>query len=74
MTVPTGTANERIGQQAVDLVVARRQRGKLLEALSSTIPEMLRVASVGHGVSPDEMQSLQRAVSEARAAIKRAGD
>ena len=34
MAVPqTGTANERIGQQAVDLTEARRQRDDLLAAL-----------------------------------------
>ena len=34
MNPHTGTANERIGQQAVDLAEARRQRDELLEALS----------------------------------------
>ncbi len=33
MSEQTGTANERIGQQAVDLAVARKQRDALLDAL-----------------------------------------
>ena len=33
MKAHTGTANERIGQQAVDLHEARTQRDELLEAL-----------------------------------------
>ena len=33
----TGTANERIGQQAVDLALARKQRDDLLEALEEIV-------------------------------------
>ncbi len=44
----------------------------LLAALSATVPEMLRVASLGHMVGRDEAASLQRAVEDARTAIKEA--
>ncbi len=40
MSEQRGTANERIGQQAVDLAEARKQRNELLDALREVMEQV----------------------------------
>ena len=54
-----GTANERIGQQAVDLAEARNQRNELVEALRK-----IATADISDGMVRYELKEIARAAVE----------
>ena len=69
-----GTANERIGQQAVDLAVARKERDDLIDALrgilgSEVYADAEGMLSIEHGGHDDTEH--REIVAKARAAIER---
>ena len=67
MNARTDTANERIGQQAVDLALARKQRGALLDALRDVIDELRAIKDLEVTVSA------ATAIMRASIAIEKAG-